>query len=51
MSPKAFELLSYSILGGLKRMNLDDSLPAEIPTLLKIFYLIDSYEKKISNLQ
>lgn len=50
MSAKAFELLSYRILGDLKLMNLDDSLPAELPTLLKIFYLIDSYEKKISEL-
>ena len=45
MTPKVFELISYNILNDLKVIKLNHSLPAELPTLWKIFYLIESYDK------
>lgn len=45
MTPKVFELISYNILNDLKIIKLDNSLPADLPTLLKIFYFIESYDK------
>ncbi|CAK55641.1 unnamed protein product (macronuclear) [Paramecium tetraurelia] len=50
MTPKVFELISYNILNDLKVINFDNSLPAELPTLLKLFYFIESYDKQIANL-
>ncbi|CAD8043825.1 unnamed protein product [Paramecium primaurelia] len=51
MTPKVFELISYNILNDLKIIKLDNSLPADLPTLLKIFYFIESYDKQITHLK
>jgi hypothetical protein len=52
MTPKAFEFLCNNIVArSLKTFSIDSSLPAELPTLLKIFYIIEAYDKEITSLR